>query len=118
MPSETNLTPQEALRVLDTHHESLGFHRPTQCKFAQALAVLRAAVEWRPIESAPKDGREVLLLLEWRYPGITKAPQYRYGVGQWRNGNWRHMQAGVPIAWMPLPQPPPEINLEVRDADC
>jgi hypothetical protein len=76
----------------------------------QALAVLRAAVEWRPIESVPKDGREVLLLLEWRYPGITKAPQYRYGVGQWRDGNWRHMQAGVPVAWLPLPQPP-----EVRD---
>jgi hypothetical protein len=108
MPSETKLTPQEALRVLDTHHESLGFHRPTQCKFAQALAALRAAVEWRPIESVPRDGTPVLLLMEYHFR--SKPPEYQHDVGYWttfNGGRWVCAHGGTPVAWMPIPPATP-----------
>ena len=59
------------------------------------VARLTAANGWRPIETAPKDGKRVLL--SWPSTLVT--------VGQISN-----LRAGAewPTHWMPLPEPPKE----------
>lgn len=84
-----------------------------------ATASLRAERQWRPIETAPKDGREVLLAVAKRagipdkmlvghyMPGghcIEDHPAIDEGWYFW-NG---HMfdRASKPTHWQPLPAPP------------
>ena len=71
--------------------------------------------EWQPMNTAPKDGRAVLLFCEWSHdePDIV--------TGKWRQivpdfGDWQLIQAGGyaedsdvggdPVAWMPLMDAP------------
>jgi len=59
---------------------------------------------WQPIETAPKDGTEVLLLGRW-------FSQARIVNGLWNSGDAMHMphwMGGIhqPTHWMPLPAPP------------
>lgn len=74
-------------------------------------------MNWRPIESAPKDGSNVLIIAASAY-----SPEARVG---WWNDGWcfysrpdRFWAAGVTgmveaTHWMPLP-PPPESGASVR----
>jgi hypothetical protein len=65
--------------------------------------------EWQPIETAPKDGEEILAieLFDDKSSGV-------YCVVNWVNGAWRdHSDMGAagldpfePNLWMPLPAPP------------
>lgn len=63
-------------------------------------------LEWRPIESAPKDGTVLMLWI----------PEYKYGVafGYWSETlkEWLDDEDGCaikePSHWMPLPAPPGE----------
>ena len=68
-------------------------------------------MEWQPIETAPKDGRDVWLFTKDDYPA-----QF---VGSFvddplAGGYWRHAEELVanvlgeanPTHWMPLPPPP------------
>lgn len=66
--------------------------------------------EWQPIETAPKDGIEVLL---W-CPAEGTQPGY-HDIGFWDPGStdrveaWRDavgMCVGDPTHWQPLPEPP------------
>lgn len=86
---------------------------------AQAVReALAARDEWMPIETAPKDGREVLLWLGSPWSKVEKARWY---------APWKNWQAGVipadpvredcygigsavPTHWQPLPTPPKENN--------
>lgn len=55
-------------------------------------------MKWRPIETAPRDGEDVLV---WTGGGIERA--------FWTSGGWHDTLAyGVlsPSHWMPLPSPP------------
>jgi hypothetical protein len=60
--------------------------------------------EWQPIETAPKDGTDLLL---W-WPYWSKIPVHGY----WSLGEWASLSAisegDGPTHWMPLPAPPTE----------
>ena len=74
-------------------------------------------MNWQPIETAPRDGTEILL-----YVGTLC---HDYGVAWW-NGEWWEMgsrecagmkdrfdvEFGAPTHWMPLPEPPEDKNDE------
>lgn len=61
---------------------------------------------WQPIETAPKDGTEILL-----YVGIMK---HDYAVAHWNERYWQmgvhqdrfYSEFGQPTHWMPLPEAP------------
>jgi hypothetical protein len=61
--------------------------------------------QWRDIDTAPKDGRQVLLW--WPYWSHTRPL-----VGHWQvNGGWQAVDAlegdsEPPTHWQPLPAPP------------
>jgi hypothetical protein len=60
---------------------------------------------WQPIESAPKDGKWILV---W-WPTVTDVPFVGYCInGQWRaatdGDSWPGMEG--PTHWQPLPAPP------------
>jgi hypothetical protein len=71
--------------------------------------------EWQPMESAPKDGAKVLILVDW---GGTRGREV--WIAQWNSDchakkprpywEWvgkstyiQEMRAHPPLAWMPLP---------------
>lgn len=63
---------------------------------------------WQPIETAPRDGRHLLL-----FPNYENWP--RPTVGRWADeygGLWYMAEVGTlcglwkPTHWMPLPEPP------------
>lgn len=56
--------------------------------------------EWQPIQTAPKDGTEVLLY----YPALRAT---RMGPGAMlKVGTVRGLPSRTPTHWMPLPEPP------------
>ena len=62
--------------------------------------------EWQPIETAPKEGREILGAFVgngWIAYSVVRWHKHRNG----QTGNFKHM-SGVwnPTHWMPLPEPP------------
>lgn len=58
--------------------------------------------EWQPIETAPRDGMEILLFARGQHNDV-----YR-GVGQWseQSKDWFWSFAIRPTHWMALPEPP------------
>lgn len=69
---------------------------------------LRAIPEWQPIETAPKDGADVLLYWQYTYHGdkdITHGIELGfYGDGQWDCGE--PISDAIITHWMPLPAAP------------
>lgn len=71
--------------------------------------------EWQPIETAPKDGTEILLCFgsnvmsgQWDDQRYRKMPNpYWRGVKDYMGVMW--FRANQPKCWMPLP-PPPEVK--------
>lgn len=64
-----------------------------------AISELRAASQWRPIESAPDD-TDVLI-----YTGECATPEIKISMAFCTKGGWA---AGFATHWMPLPTPPKE----------
>jgi hypothetical protein len=68
--------------------------------------------EWLPIETAPKDGSRVLILLDARPPyeraEYPNCPRYMQDIGRFLMGDWAYnlMVSSSPTHWMPLPPPP------------
>lgn len=57
-------------------------------------------MEWKPIESAPKD-REIILAGQWALSG-----NWDVKVGQYLATRWPFVGERQPSHWMPLPPPP------------
>jgi hypothetical protein len=67
----------------------------------------RMKLEWQPIETAPKDGRRVIIAIE----GCPRAQ-----ISEWDVAAWVTIMAGRDwighkvTHWMPLPEPPSKIR--------
>lgn len=77
-------------------------------RIREAIAVLRAA-GWQPIETAPKDGTWMLVIVATAINPKPWIAGYDTALGAWRN------QAGVAIHnnmthWMRWPEPPPAVE--------
>ncbi len=65
--------------------------------------------EWQPIETAPKDGTEILVCITYNLPDDEwETVQW---VDGWRSGKWFRYHDKIyipfpPTHWMPLPPPP------------
>jgi hypothetical protein len=72
-----------------------------------ALARRGAAVQWRPIEEAPKDGKEVLSIF------VDLVGPY-YSLVSWSDSYGWVGENGIvnPTHFMPLPPPPEKEKLE------
>lgn len=69
--------------------------------------------EWKPIETAPKDGTPLLLF--GIYPG-DQQPLW-WVTGGWQNGRFRGDYATPPPThWLPLPAPPKPSSCTSSDA--
>lgn len=76
-------------------------------RFAAELASLREGQQWQPIETAPRDGSEVLL--GWDSGHVTS--------GFWERQYWLtcvgpYQGSQAPQYWQPLPSPPAAVNTE------
>lgn len=66
------------------------------------LKAERSAINWQPIETAPRDGTDILVF----------QPQYGecfcafYNSGCWWQFSLLHVLKDEPTHWMPLPEPP------------
>ncbi|MEO0943239.1 MAG: DUF551 domain-containing protein [Pseudomonadota bacterium] len=68
-------------------------------------------MEWQPIETAPKDGTEVILFYWWYIDGGLVTAGYWHPVfDDVKGGFWYadlvNAGAADPTHWMPLPEPP------------
>lgn len=61
--------------------------------------------EWRPIETAPRDGTVVLVY----FPIFGRALPCEYDGGRWQTGVWTS-KPQVATHWRPLPAPPVEVK--------
>lgn len=75
-----------------------------------ATAAPEQAAQWRPIQSAPKDGRAILVGRERNSP---QSVRWMISVDKQSPGGWwfvggydGHRLRWEPSHWMPLPQPP------------
>jgi hypothetical protein len=90
---------------------------------------------WRPIETAPKDGTQVLLLVEFEEHATEDIPGPARTIGANNDGNvppgegegwqfagwcWCHdhyvQGTGTPVGWQPMPDLPKEDDPMSADA--
>lgn len=80
---------------------------------ARALLSIREEMEWRPIETAPKDGTRIIL--SWGGYSVVgfyldnSAARYMPWQG-WRVPSMEPLPRGAPTHWQPLPSP---LSLEI-----
>jgi hypothetical protein len=67
----------------------------------------RTRMEWQPIETAPKDGTQIIGF-RWPCEDNRKAWPHMCSIAHWDGFNWRWMNGHYlpPTHWMPLPEPP------------
>ena len=58
---------------------------------------------WQPIETAPKDGREVLVAVDKSYTGGVLVALWCAHDEAWKDWD---LDTWEPTHWMPLPEPP------------
>ena len=105
----TDAQIEAVVAVLTRHRSDVPEHviyHATRTARAALEAAERAA--WQPIETAPKDGTEVLLIISaYNDPSRGRA----YVIARWEWGGWiddEEISIHPPTHWRPLPQPPGE----------
>lgn len=98
------------LEIIARRISSESFARWT--RMLDAYADLLAASAWRPIETAPRDGTEILTI-EPNYCGGSTIKQvvWTSGTGIQGGGYWverRFSKIVNPKHWMPMLPPPPD----------
>lgn len=116
-------TPEEIAAAWATWHERHGgklgpgpaFREAIGAALAVRCATIRSLQEraerqWQPIETAPKDGSDVLLYCVPSSRSRFGALAHPIKACQFRKGNWVTVGSDVPVAnptrWQPLPSPP------------
>jgi hypothetical protein len=94
------MTPAEALE-----HIAVALLTDAQEQDVEALAVLTAAVTWRPIAEAPRDGTEVLV--SWP---IGDGTERNYAIAEWCafDDEWKESWSRDfldPDLWLPITPP-------------
>jgi hypothetical protein len=81
----------------------------------QAVTIERLSAElerrqWQPIETAPRDGTNILAIVSGNHPDSGEAftPEVVFWrIDQWWNDCWGYDSTDYePTHWMPLPEPP------------
>jgi hypothetical protein len=67
-------------------------------------AVLEAALQWRPIETAPKDGYFLVWCPDERIGGLIEHWSAKNFHDAAMRKQWAHL--GIPTHWMPIPEAP------------
>jgi hypothetical protein len=90
--------------------ESDGYHKQHSKahwrELADAAIAAYEAAQWREIESAPKDGTEILVWGDWTVEEPECMIMAQYDA---EHGQWYEVLEGCPFCpthWRPLPPPP------------
>jgi hypothetical protein len=81
---------------------------PCRARAADCTLIAKGVMEWQPIETAPKDGTDVLLWVpDGTYFSLMMTGSYEGEDMGWCD-NARGSPGFDPTHWMPLPPPPTE----------
>jgi len=127
--------PSAAIKKLMLWSQGVGeyFAKERITELEQQLEAARKDAGWRPIESAPKDGTDVLLhgdgrttFGHWCEPSDKPTIKYRDGFApepEWEEFEpfWASWDGGFtdehpPTHWMPLPQSPADAAISKEQA--
>lgn len=98
-PANDALLAVQALRDCQRYYGYAGPGIRATDRVEAAIRALLAERTWQPIQTAPKDGTEILL-----YAGGSGIGQWDDMLGWWSEGNFMNN----PTHWMPLPTDPME----------
>ena len=90
------------LCAYDTEDDVVREAAATIRELADRIKELEAKLEWQPIETAPKDGTPILLLIK----SPRNAIQASFSGSCWVDCWCAFVDPYEPTHWMPLPSPP------------
>lgn len=75
-------------------------------------------MSWQPIETAPKDGTDIILLFPREDRMFEVLPRRR--AARWFRGAWSvpHFDGNMPTHWHPFPEIPAAPNIWTATCDC
>jgi len=85
-------------------------HGPDLFAAAEECETLKQQMQWQPIETAPKDGRDVFIWNDGPYIARWTNPDGMFG---WWDDSGEVGLQHHPTHWMPLPAPP-AVQTETR----
>ena len=95
--------------------DAVALYLHSDARIAELEAQLAACQKdaWRPIETAPKDGTWILVVIPGYVPcvaqwNIHQERWLEFSVEDWSDETWKEMTEGAfhPRLWMPLPEQP------------
>lgn len=93
-------------RALDRQREQIDALSLDGSRLRAENAALRAEREWRPIETAPKDGTEILLAFDEPLVGMNRGRVAQASLTKMGDWSVPYFRRDPPTHWMPLPAPP------------
>ena len=95
--------PMELVARLDMIVSDLQGLPHVTASVAEAAACIREMVEWRPIETAPRDGTEVIAMIARKRIRLAWYFKPSSRTEGWLDENGRSI---IPTHWLPLPPAP------------